>query len=63
MMTGKPPFDGKSINALYKRIKKIDYKIPSYFNKEKKKYYYLKIILFKYFFFFFFFFKKVNIKN
>jgi serine/threonine protein kinase len=37
MMTGKPPFDGKSINALYKRIKKIDYKIPSYFSKDLAK--------------------------
>jgi len=34
MMTGKPPFDGKSINALYRRIKRIDYKIPSYFSKD-----------------------------
>jgi len=33
MMTGKPPFDGKSINALYRRIKRIDYKVPSYFSK------------------------------
>lgn len=34
MMTGKPPFDGKSINALYRRIKRIDYKVPSYFSKD-----------------------------
>jgi len=63
MMTGKPPFDGKSINALYKRIKKIDYKIPSYFSKGKKEYIYLNKLLFIYAFFFFFFFKKINIKN
>ncbi|ORY52764.1 Pkinase-domain-containing protein, partial [Neocallimastix californiae] len=34
MMTGKPPFDGRSINALYRRIKRIDYKVPSYFSKD-----------------------------
>jgi len=56
MMTGKPPFDGKSINALYKRIKKIDYKIPSYFSKGKKEYIYLNKLLYIYAFFFFFFF-------
>jgi len=37
MMTGKPPFDGKSINALYRRIKRIDYKVPSYFSKDLTK--------------------------
>ncbi|KAI9364379.1 kinase-like domain-containing protein, partial [Zopfochytrium polystomum] len=34
MMTGKPPFTGENISALYSKIKAVDYKCPDYFSKE-----------------------------
>jgi serine/threonine protein kinase len=33
MMTGKPPFTGENISALYSKIKAVDYKCPEYFSK------------------------------
>ncbi|KAJ3034559.1 Map microtubule affinity-regulating kinase, partial [Rhizophlyctis rosea] len=33
MMTGRPPFVGENINALYSKIKAVDYKVPDYFSK------------------------------
>ncbi|KAI8849808.1 kinase-like domain-containing protein [Chytridium lagenaria] len=33
MMTGRPPFTGDSISALYSKIKAVDYKCPDYFSK------------------------------
>ncbi|RKO94681.1 kinase-like domain-containing protein, partial [Blyttiomyces helicus] len=33
MMTGKPPFVGENISALYAKIKAVDYKCPPYFSK------------------------------
>ncbi|KAJ3321715.1 MAP microtubule affinity-regulating kinase 1 [Blyttiomyces sp. JEL0837] len=36
MMTGKPPFTGENISALYSKIKAVDYKCPDYFSKELK---------------------------
>ncbi|KAJ3093874.1 Map microtubule affinity-regulating kinase, partial [Phlyctochytrium planicorne] len=34
MMTGRPPFSGDNISALYSKIKNVDYKCPDYFSKE-----------------------------
>ncbi|KAJ3410443.1 Map microtubule affinity-regulating kinase [Chytridiales sp. JEL 0842] len=34
MMTGKPPFSGENISALYSKIKNVDYKCPDYFSKD-----------------------------
>ncbi|KAJ3205290.1 Map microtubule affinity-regulating kinase [Dinochytrium kinnereticum] len=36
MMTGRPPFSGDNISALYGKIKAVDYKCPDYFSKELK---------------------------
>lgn len=36
MMTGRPPFYGENISALYSKIKSIDYKCPDYFSQELK---------------------------
>jgi serine/threonine protein kinase len=35
MMTGKPPFSGENISALYSKIKAVDYKCPEYFSRGK----------------------------
>jgi serine/threonine protein kinase len=32
LVSGKAPFEGKSISALYQSIKKLDYKIPGHFS-------------------------------
>ncbi|KAJ3111566.1 MAP/microtubule affinity-regulating kinase 3 [Phlyctochytrium bullatum] len=34
MMTGKPPFTGENISALYSKIKAVDYTCPDYFSPE-----------------------------
>ncbi|KAJ1550434.1 Protein kinase, partial [Nowakowskiella sp. JEL0078] len=34
MMTGKPPFFGESISALYSKIKAVEYKCPTHFSHE-----------------------------
>ncbi|KAJ3191311.1 Map microtubule affinity-regulating kinase [Irineochytrium annulatum] len=36
MMTGRPPFSGDNISALYGKIKAVDYKCPDYFSKDPK---------------------------
>ncbi|KAJ3215709.1 MAP microtubule affinity-regulating kinase 1 [Dinochytrium kinnereticum] len=36
MMTGKPPFTGENISALYSKIKAVDYTCPDYFSSELK---------------------------
>ncbi|KAJ3100257.1 Map microtubule affinity-regulating kinase [Phlyctochytrium planicorne] len=36
MMTGKPPFTGENISALYSKIKAVDYTCPDYFSPELK---------------------------
>ncbi|KAJ3096246.1 Map microtubule affinity-regulating kinase [Phlyctochytrium planicorne] len=36
MMTGRPPFSGDNISALYSKIKSVDYRCPDYFSKELK---------------------------
>ncbi|KAJ3106347.1 Map microtubule affinity-regulating kinase [Phlyctochytrium bullatum] len=36
MMTGRPPFTGDNIAALYGKIKAVDYKCPDYFSRELK---------------------------
>ncbi|TPX60237.1 hypothetical protein PhCBS80983_g01904 [Powellomyces hirtus] len=33
MMTGRPPFSGENISALYNKIKAVDYKCPEYFSR------------------------------
>ncbi|KND04169.1 CAMK/CAMKL protein kinase [Spizellomyces punctatus DAOM BR117] len=33
MMTGRPPFIGENISALYSKIKAVDYKCPDYFSQ------------------------------
>lgn len=33
MMTGKPPFHGENIAALYSKIKAIEYNVPDYFSE------------------------------
>ncbi|KAI8818471.1 kinase-like domain-containing protein, partial [Fimicolochytrium jonesii] len=33
MMTGRPPFSGDSISALYNKIKAVDYQCPEYFSQ------------------------------
>ncbi|KAJ3021187.1 Serine/threonine-protein kinase par-1 [Thoreauomyces humboldtii] len=33
MMTGRPPFSGENISALYNKIKAVDYKCPDYFSR------------------------------
>lgn len=33
MMTGRPPFVGENISALYSKIKAVDYKCPDYFSQ------------------------------
>ncbi|KAI9105242.1 kinase-like domain-containing protein, partial [Phlyctochytrium arcticum] len=33
MMTGRPPFFGENISALYSKIKAVDYKCPDYFSQ------------------------------
>lgn len=35
MCTGRPPFSGSNLNALYAKIKAVDYKCPEYFSKGK----------------------------
>ncbi|KAI9208700.1 kinase-like domain-containing protein, partial [Polychytrium aggregatum] len=37
MMTGRPPFVGENISALYSKIKAVDYKCPDYFSPELRK--------------------------
>nr|KAJ3417848.1 Serine/threonine-protein kinase par-1 [Polyrhizophydium stewartii] len=34
MMTGRPPFVGETISLLYRQIKAVDYKVPSYFSED-----------------------------
>ncbi|KAJ3341274.1 MAP microtubule affinity-regulating kinase 1 [Gonapodya sp. JEL0774] len=34
MMTGRPPFIGENISALYSKIRAVDYKCPDYFSTE-----------------------------